>query len=213
MTMALQKIFVVASIVALLCLSTKTATSAFTLQPTTVGRHVMGRPNTALGPLKKFLDAMTESGEKYFQLEEREDSESCSTEVYVKSDYTLRIGETNGPRCTSSVGVWKEMEFMDEKSIVNNEGIFEMEITRTYETGQDGKSKWGTNDLQMGKFEFTVQRRFNGEFQFVGAEVNVAGTIVDVDPAFGDRQVGYFSMIDVTKDRAILGMEGSNMVS
>jgi hypothetical protein len=149
--------------------------------------------------LKNFLDAMTEHGEKYFQLEEMEDAETCTTEVYINSDFTVRVGQTNGPKYQAASGSWTEVE--------EDDGIFEMILKRSYATGRE---KIDITDL--GEYEYTVERRFTGTFTFVGAEVNVEGSVHDIDEVLGDRSVGFFSMIDVTKEREGV-LEGRSRVS
>ena len=178
---------------------------AFTIRPlapTVKSCSIATTSSTQLGPLQQFLESMTVHGEKYFQLEEKEDAETCTTELRVLSDYTVVIGETNGPLPAEASGSWTEVT---PEMTLENDGVFEMILTRTYETGREAQES-----TDMDKFSFTTTRKFVGDFTFVGASVNVAGTIVDVDPVFGDRQVGYFSMIDVTQEREEWMQENSN---
>jgi hypothetical protein len=41
---------------------------------------------------------------KYYQLEEMEDRETCTTELFLKEDGQILIGETDGPLWTEAVG-------------------------------------------------------------------------------------------------------------
>jgi hypothetical protein len=41
---------------------------------------------------------------KYYQLEEMEDRENCTTELFLKEDGQVLIGETDGPLWTEAVG-------------------------------------------------------------------------------------------------------------
>ena len=63
---------------------------------------------------------------KYYQLEEREDRDSCTTELFLTEDRNVVFGDTDGPNYISALGSWE----------VNNGNDFAMLITRKYETGQ-----------------------------------------------------------------------------
>eukprot|EP00522_Entomoneis_paludosa_P014491 CAMPEP_0172441230 /NCGR_PEP_ID=MMETSP1065-20121228/1801_1 /TAXON_ID=265537 /ORGANISM="Amphiprora paludosa, Strain CCMP125" /LENGTH=218 /DNA_ID=CAMNT_0013190485 /DNA_START=22 /DNA_END=678 /DNA_ORIENTATION=- len=161
-------------------------------------------------PLQTFWNDMATHGQAYFQLEEKEDAESCTTELCLRSDHTLQVGETNGPRYIEAVGVWQEYSY-DSSSNNPQQGLetnlhgveFEMRLTRTFETGRE-KRDW-TN---VGRFHYSVERTLTGSFTFVGANVNVEGMIHDGE----GRHLGYFSLMDVTQQRERV-MEGQLLVS
>lgn len=128
--------------------------------------------------------------EKFFQLEEMEDKETCTTEVFLKSDSTVEIGKTDGPVHVKARGEWE----------TKPDGTFRMLIARTYETGKDQSTF-----TDMGEFEYEVERTYTGDFTMIGGLVGVQGVIHNVDEVLGDEEVGYFNMIDTTKER--LGQE------
>jgi hypothetical protein len=78
----------------------------------------------------------------------------------------------------------------------DDSGNFKMTLMREYESGQE--TKRGTD---MGEFKFSVERTFTGELGFVGECVAVTGAIHSVDDTVGDREVGFFNLIDTTKER------------
>lgn len=122
---------------------------------------------------------------KYYQLEELEDADNCTTELFLKEDGTVDIGETDGPLFSKAVGNWEIQE--------NN---FAMTITKTFTTGND------RND--MGEFTFDVERVFEGEMTVVGGtEVAINGKIFaeDIITDKHDKEVGFFNMIDGTEQR------------
>jgi hypothetical protein len=57
----------------------------------------------------------------------------------------------------------------------------------------------------MDEFSYSVERPFVGEMALVGGKLAVEGSIHSVDDMVGDREVGYFSMLDTTKIK--LGLE------
>lgn len=123
---------------------------------------------------------------KYFQLEEAEDKETCTTELFLKEDKTVALGESDGPLTLDASGSW------DQKG----DGSFTMTITRTFEAGKEK-----TMPTDMGEFTFTVERLFTGEISAVGARLAMSGSMHDMDELLGDREVGFFSMIDTTDER------------
>lgn len=124
---------------------------------------------------------------RYFQLEEREDKESCTTEIFLREDGTVAVFDTDGPPPTKASGFWSHTHDASGKS-----GSFNMNIVRTFTTGSDGR--------EMGEFTFDVERKFEGMLSMVGAEtLAMEGSIHLVDEFRGDISVGYFSMIDTTK--------------
>ena len=124
-------------------------------------------------------------GNKHFQLEELEDAESCTTDIFLNSDNTLTVGETNGPRFLSGGGTWATSQGND-----NGNTSFEMILGRKYMTGKEGKQ-----DTDIGEFEYDVEGTFRGELTLVGGTaLAVNGEILDVDETFGDRRVSCYWM-------------------
>ena len=52
----------------------------------------------------------------------------------------------------------------------------------------------------MGEFSFSVERVYAGDMTVVGGKTAVSGVIHQIDD-LGDREVGYFNMIDTTNER------------
>ena len=128
--------------------------------------------------------------DEYFQLEELEDSESCTTEILLQSDGKILVGQTDGPLFASAKGWWE----ISEK--------FRMSIVRYYKTGQSG--------TDMGEFQYEVGRTFIGDITQIGNSMGISGSIqpvanadIDSDPSY---EIGYFNMIDTTAARQQLGM-------
>jgi len=145
--------------------------------------HTRTSPFTTKKPLTIMYRIRCEN--KYYQLEELEDADNCTTELFLKEDGTVDIGETDGPLFTKSVGSWEIKE-----------NSFAMTITKTFKTGNE------RND--MGEFEFQVERVFEGEMTVVGGtEVAVNGKIFaeDIITDKFDKEVGFFNMIDGTEHR------------
>ncbi|GKY99856.1 hypothetical protein MPSEU_000939300 [Mayamaea pseudoterrestris] len=131
--------------------------------------------------------AVTESPvEKYFNLEELEDSEKAVTEVFLNADRTVTVGETDGPLFAEASGTW---------SIDNENQQFEMTLRRTFTAGATSNQP---TDMQ--EFSFSVERTFIGSMYMVGAKLAVEGSVHSMDE-HGDTEVGYFEMIDVTTER------------
>ncbi len=134
---------------------------------------------------------------RFFQLEEREDKDTCTTEIFLNKDGTVAIFDTDGPPPTHTKGYWKH----DEKATIingNMEEIFTMTIIRTYTTGSDNR--------EMGEFTFDVERKFEGILSVIAGDIEAGtgtlameGSMHLVDEFRGDISVGYFSMIDTTK--------------
>jgi hypothetical protein len=131
--------------------------------------------------------------EKYFNLEELEDAESCLTEIFFNPDGTIKIGVTDGPIFKEGGGEWE----LDEAT-----GAFKMVMSRKYETGRDTK-----NPTDMGEFSFTVERAYTGTVTAVGGYLAFEGVMHAIDETFGDLQVGFFEMIDTTEMRKLLSDE------
>mmetsp|Transcript_104533 Transcript_104533/g.156543 ORF Transcript_104533/g.156543 Transcript_104533/m.156543 type:complete len:210 (-) Transcript_104533:167-796(-) len=119
---------------------------------------------------------------RYFQLEENEGDNSCLTEVFLADDYTLQVGDTDGPLPAETMGYW----------MLQDDGLFAMNICRKFNTGYSGSD--------MGEFAFVVERDFAGSVTQVGGLLALEGSLhVPGDNLGGDAKVGYFSMIDVSE--------------
>lgn len=126
---------------------------------------------------------------KFFQLEEKEDKESCSTEIFLSNDGSVTVGDTDGPLPLQASGTWKQT---GEK--------FNMTIKRTFGSGQEGRD--------VGEFKFDVERVYIGFLEYVGGSIAVDGSMHLKDESRGDMEVGYFSMIDTTESK--LGSEDAD---
>ena len=124
--------------------------------------------------------------ESFFQLEELEDASSAVTEVFLKTDRTIDVGETDGPIFVDASGTWNQ----------DLDGKFEMILKRTYKGGAEQRKF-----TDMGEFEFEVERTFTGQLTEVGGKVAVAGSMHCADETLGDSDVGYFNMLETTKER------------
>jgi hypothetical protein len=123
---------------------------------------------------------------RYFQLEELEDRDSSTTELYLHVNQTVSTGATDGPSPIATSGTWKQ----------DPDGQFTLVLSRTFETGKEK-----AQPTDVGEFNFTVNRSYVGEMTFVGANVAVTGIMHNVDETFGDQEIGYFNMIDTTEER------------
>jgi hypothetical protein len=88
-----------------------------------------------------------------------------------------------------ATGEWKKLA----------DDTFRMVLMRKYDAGKETKKS-----TDMGEFSFAVERIFTGSIAYVGDKVAIEGTIHAVDEELGDREVGFFEMIDSTQER--LGM-------
>jgi len=137
---------------------------------------------------------------KFFQLEELEDKESITTEIFLHKNFTVDVGLTNGPPPKNGYGTWS----CDQQ----DNGKFRMKITRSFGSGQPG--------TDMGEFVFHVHRWFLGDLTTVGGKMAVSGTIhTDEHPGVSSSilvdttettpedspSVGYFHLIDTTDER------------
>ena len=122
---------------------------------------------------------------QYFQIEEMEDKDSCTTEVLLKADRSVDVLETNGPLYKAAYGSWK----------LENDSDFEMTLRRKYEGGQELKEP-----TDVGIFEFETVRIFRGRLNTIGAKMGVEGSIFDEE-----RKVGFFEMIDSKEDSSLTG--------
>jgi len=121
---------------------------------------------------------------RYYQLEEMEDREDCTTQVFLSPDGSVAFGRTDGPPHHSATGSW---ECDEEKS-----GTFTMVVDRVYKTGLPSKKS-----TDMGDFTFVVSRRFRGGVERVGERVAVEGRMERTDNGEFLCEVGVFSLIDI----------------
>lgn len=98
--------------------------------------------------------------DKYFQLEEFEDQERCTTAIFLRSDKRVEIGLTDGPRHVNGVGNWE---------VEGN--AFKMTLVRKFAAGHAHSD--------MGQFEYEVQRIFEGDLTTIGGLVGITGVSVD----------------------------------
>jgi hypothetical protein len=129
---------------------------------------------------------LANAANKYFQLEEAEDKETSTTELFLKEDNSVTVGQSDGPLPLDASGSWSTKE----------DGSFRMTITRIFQAG-----KKETTFTDMGEFTFKVERLFTGEISTVGACIAMTGSMHDQDELFGDRAVGFFNMIDTTDEK------------
>lgn len=106
----------------------------------------------------------------FYQLEEREDAESSSTEVYLMKDRQVDFGQTDGPVPDTVEGTWHVEPGTDD---------FKMTIRRVFGSGKRGSD--------MGEFQFDIVRELRGEMTMVGESVAITGVIVNKDDLLGDR--------------------------
>jgi hypothetical protein len=130
--------------------------------------------------------------DRFFQLQELEDKEECTTEIIFRSGGDLRVGMTTGPVFAQATGKWS----YDAES-----NDFQMLLTRTYEAG---RSK--TTETEIGEFSFAVTRIFRGDVVLVGGSTTaMSGLTYDYETVsvgnVQERQVGFFNIIDTTNDR------------
>lgn len=119
----------------------------------------------------------------YFQVEEMEDRDSCTTEVLLNGNTTVTLFETNGPVFISGTGTW----------ILEDGGSFAMTLSRTYEGGKTTKSF-----TDVGLFPYTTNRSFIGQLSKIGVKQGIEGSVYDIDSGTTERKVGFFEMIDTT---------------
>jgi hypothetical protein len=122
---------------------------------------------------------------KYFQIEEMEDRDSCTTEVKLNVDHTVELLQTNGPLFKSGEGSWGQ----------DGGGGFSMSLRRTFEAGQKNQR---ADSTALGQFEYTTERRFTGQMSKIGDKIGVEGSIHDIGLNGEERVVGFFEMIDTT---------------
>ncbi|KAG7355194.1 hypothetical protein IV203_004550 [Nitzschia inconspicua] len=133
-----------------------------------------------------------------FQLEEKEDSANCITEIVLQSDHTIYVGQSDGPLFQKAVGSWSY-----DQEAFPSDVAFAMKLYRTYKAGYKGSD--------MGEFSFVVSRIFVGYLTQVGHAIAIEGSIYNDDDEedatiLGARdgrmaRVGFFSMIDTTPSK------------
>lgn len=123
-----------------------------------------------------------------FQLDELEDRDTCSTEITLEPDYTVTLGDTDGPLFCQATGIWS-------LATDGSSEIFDMVLTRKFEAGHEART-W----TDLGEFTFAVDRAYLGYVTRVGDRLAVSGTIHCLDDSYGDKQVGFFNMIDNRED-------------
>ena len=122
-------------------------------------------------------------------MEELEDKDTCTTELFLNANRTIDFGESDGPLWIAATGTW---------SVAPGTNDFGMEISRTFETGSSGR--------QMGEFTYDLVRRYEGELSMVGASVAIGGLVYakkNLGTADSGEEIpaGYFNMIDATAER------------
>ena len=95
---------------------------------------------------------------KYFQLEEKEDNEDSTTELFLWGNGDVHVGETDGPPPIRASGHWTQ-----------DGNKFEMVIKRTFDAGKDG--------TDMGNFSFSVERGFVGTVSSIGPATLIEGAM------------------------------------
>ena len=120
----------------------------------------------------------TQIENKSYQLEEMEDSEACSSAIYLNADGSVAMGVTDGPQPSSVQGTWN---YDDDKKELR------MDIKRSFE----------------GDYPFEVRRFLVGHLdERKGSELVVFSGNLFRDPTDFSREeaVGYFSMIIANDD-------------
>jgi hypothetical protein len=128
-------------------------------------------------------------GQRFYQLEEMEDKETEITEVFLNADGSVTLGETDGPVFSRGSGTWSQSLSRAPSP------SFRMTLIREFDAG---KEKGTPTD--MGPFSFAVERTYTGDLTTVGGKTALSGVIHQIDGG-GDREVGYFNMIDTTTER------------
>jgi hypothetical protein len=105
--------------------------------------------------------------------------------LYLEANGRVAVGETDGPIFVEASGQWEQSGH-----------DFIMSITRRYEAGAEEREA-----TSMGVFEFEVERVFKGQLTMIGELMGVEGAVWSIDDLFGDKEVGFFNMIDTTKAR------------
>jgi len=127
--------------------------------------------------------------DKYYQLEEMEDRDTCTTELFLRADGVIEFGDTDGPKYMAAAGSW---------SVPPGTNDYNMVITRVFSAGSESSD--------MGEFTFELTKFYKGDMTKVGESVAVTG-VMSTSDTFDNTEVevGYFNMIDATDER--LGYE------
>ena len=112
--------------------------------------------STAKAP--EFTPADLQLASNFFQLEEKEHSESCITEIFLSDDGSITLSRTDGPPPIQASGSW-----------IQDGNTVEMKIVRLFRTGQKG--------TDVGQFEFEVERSFTGVLSTLGDLIVVDGSM------------------------------------
>lgn len=130
--------------------------------------------------------------DKYYQLEEMEDRDTCTTELFLRADGVVEFGDTDGPKYLAAAGTW---------SVPPGTNDYNMVITRVFSAGRE--------ESDMGEFTFEITKTYRGDMTKVGASVGVTGVMCTSDVIDNSEiEVGYFNMIDATDER--LGYENDS---
>jgi hypothetical protein len=122
---------------------------------------------------------------RYFQFEEKEDSETRMSGILLHANQTISSLVSDIPSAKETSGTWKQ----------DDDGRFSMTLTRTFSAGRKQIS-----ETDMGQFIFSMERFYSGELAFVGSLIAVDGIVHIQDEHCGDEEVGFFSMIDTEID-------------
>ena len=76
-----------------------TSTTSTRITTTRTQRTTVPRPKTIMYRIR--------CENKYYQLEELEDAENCTTELFLKENGSVEIGETDGPLFVNAIGHWE----------------------------------------------------------------------------------------------------------
>jgi len=125
--------------------------------------------------------------DKTYQLEEREDKDVWTTELFLNADRTVKFGQTDGAPFDKAMGTWE---------IYPGTNDFKMKIERRFNTGREKSD--------VGEFSFVVERTYIGEMTEVGESVGITGVIQAMEGLNNEivKEVGYFNMIDGTDEKA-----------
>ena len=138
------------------------------------------KPNLATTLYVSTGDAVViDIANKYFQLEEMEDKDSCITEIFFNPNKTISVGNTDGPIPLSCDGDWE----------LSEDGGLKMTLKRTYSGGQP--------HTDMGEFTFDVERTYVAQPEKIGNLLGFSGSIHE--NYHGDAKVGFFELIDTTE--------------
>jgi hypothetical protein len=135
--------------------------------------------------IDELLPADVSIAGRYFQFEEKEDSETRMSGILLHANQTISSLVSDIPCAKETSGTWEQ----DDK------GRFSMTLNRTFLAGRKQIS-----ETDMGQFIFSMERVYTGELTFVGAIIGVDGIVHIQDEHWGNEEVGFFSMIDTEID-------------